>query len=120
MLPFPANDTCDIYRNGSSPPSAPAVAGVGIHVVPRFRNIKGSFAGLFHYTHVIYLPLGTDVRDSWNGAPGPAGDKLYIADKNSGFYVVVQLVARRRLGSGYDYLEAYCHTGSITYPTDEG
>jgi hypothetical protein len=46
---FTPNDTCDIYRGGNMPPSAPNVAGVKILVVPRFRNIRGDFAGLFKY-----------------------------------------------------------------------
>ena len=41
----------------------PAVAGVPVYIVPRFRNIKGT-SGPFQYTHIVYMPLGTDVRDA--------------------------------------------------------
>jgi hypothetical protein len=98
------NDTCDIYRSGVAPPSVPAVAGVRVFVVPRFRNIKANFNGLFTYTHILCMPLGTDVRDSYHGG---ASDALYLPNgPNWGIHLDVVFVCRRRAG-GRDYLEVY-------------
>ena len=95
------NDTCDMYRSGNAPPSAPAVAGVRVYVIPRFRNIKANFNGLFTYTHILCMPLGTDVRDSYHGG---ASDALYLPNGPSwGIHLDVVFVCRRR--GTLDYLE---------------
>ncbi|HEY7312056.1 MAG TPA: hypothetical protein VH643_22015 [Gemmataceae bacterium] len=101
------NDTCDIYRAGSSPPSPPAVGGVRVFVIPRFRNIKANFNGLFTYTHILCMPLGTDVRDNYGG--GAAADVLYLPNgPNWGVQLLVSFVCRRR-GDSLDYLEVYAN-----------
>jgi hypothetical protein len=117
------NDTCDVYRSGNSPPSPPDVAGVPVYVLPRFRNIKGNFNGLFDYTHVLYVPLGTDVRDGFSGSGAPTGaDTLYVpSGAAAGMELTVQFVCRRRLSGGLpDYLEVYAKATSWNYPTQEG
>jgi hypothetical protein len=118
-----SNDTCDIFRSGTGPPlDAPAVAGVPIYIVPRFRNLKGNFQGLFQYTHIVYMPLGTDVRDVFTGSNfiQSTGDILFIPDQqNPGFTLGVVFVCRRRIGA--DYLEVYCFAQSKGgYPQQEG
>jgi hypothetical protein len=118
-----ANDTCDIYHSGNNPPNAPDVSGVKIYVIPRFRNIKGDFNGLFSYTHILLMPLDTDVRDGFAGT-NPAGptDTLYLPNSSSpGMEMSVIFVCRRRMrGWAPDYLEVYCTTDSWVYPTQEG
>ncbi len=118
-----SNDTCDIFRAGTSPPHAqPAVAGVPVYIVPRFRNLKGNFQGLFQYTHIVYMPLGTDVRDAFTGLNfnQATGDILYVPNQqNPGFSLGVVFVCRRRIG--VDYLEVYCFAQSKGgYPQLEG
>jgi hypothetical protein len=116
---FTPNDTCDIYRAGNAPPAAPDVAGVKILVVPRFRNIRHNFSGLWRYTHAIYLPLSADVRDTWNGTGGAGGDDLYLPDKNGARWTV-QFVGRVRPGKGNaDFKVAYATLqGGNTAPTE--
>src|SRR5947209_16154191 len=101
-IPFPTNDTCDIYRFGHSPPSAPDVPGVAVHVIGRFRNIKANFLPQLAYDHILLMPLGTDVRDAWDGVNANNGDVLYLPNKNSGFTLQVNFVYRTRTaGLGY-------------------
>ena len=113
------NDTCDIYHSGNNPPSSPDVAGVKIYVIPRFRNIKSNFNGLFTYTHIILMPLGTDVRDNY---PTGTGDALYLpSGAQAGAQLDVVFVCRRRMSGGVpDYLEVYALATSWSYPTNEG
>jgi hypothetical protein len=114
----PHNDTCDIYRQGNSPPSTPDVAGVSVHIVPRFGNIKPTTA--FTYTHLFYLPLATDVRDDYPVTT--TGDALYVPDMNSNSFFVVAFVERIRLdlGGSRDYLRAYVNlSDSLVGPTEE-
>jgi hypothetical protein len=111
------NDTCDIDRAGG----AAGPRGVSCYVIPRWKNIKGNWGQLFSYTHAIYLPLGTDVRDSWTGANGSGGDTIYLPNKAGyGISMVVAFVARERVGGGNDYLVAYCQQNLVNYPTTEG
>jgi hypothetical protein len=118
-----SNDTCDIFRAGTAPPhSQPVVQGVPIYIVPRFRNLKGNFQGLFQYTHIVFMPLNTDVRDVFTGLnfTQATGDILYVPNQqNLGFSLGVVFVCRRRIGE--DYLEVYCYAQSKgDYPQVEG
>jgi hypothetical protein len=117
----PANDTCDIYHVGNSPPSAPDVAGVPIYLIPRFTNIKGSYGTLFTYTHIAYFPLTADIRDDYDAGTGGSNyDWFYIPDKN-GIIFTVQLVTRRRLAGAGDFKEVLCSRTAVPiYPTTEG
>jgi hypothetical protein len=120
--PLGYNDTCDIYHPPNTPPAGPDVAGVKCFIYPRFTNIHANFAGLFNYTHVLLMPLGTDVRDSY--PTGGSGDNLYIPQYQAGAgYITaqVQFVARKRVPGGNDYLEVYALMVVVgNYPTIEG
>ena len=100
---IPINTTFDIYRSGSSPPSAPSVAGVSGALTPAPRNLKT----LLVYTHWIDVPLATDVR---------AGDSLYVPDKN-GTKFAVQQYERIRFGGGNDYKRVYLLRQAVTWPS---
>lgn len=117
------NDTCDLYHANNSPPNAPDAAGVRIYVIPRFRNIKANFNGLFSYTHVLLVPLNTDVRDGFAGSnPSGIGDMLYLPSVAAiGMELSVVFVCRRRMqGGAGDYLEVYCKAEAWVYPGQEG
>ena len=118
-----SNDTCDIFRAGTAPPHyQPAVSSVPVFIVPCFRNLKGNFQGLFQYSHIVFMPLNTDVRDAFTGLnfQQAAGDILYIPNqRNPGFALGVIFVCRRRIGE--DYLEVYCFAEAKgDYPQLEG
>jgi hypothetical protein len=120
LSPFmpPPNTTCDIYRNANAPPNPPDVAGVKIHLVPRFRNIKTTAAG-FVYDHIVYLPLATDVRDDFPTSGN--GDGLYVPNQNGNVIYTVAFVERVRLdkAGNNDYLRAFAVINQVTWPTSD-
>ena len=85
--------TCDIYRSGNAPPSAPDVSGATIHLQGKFANTKVAPT----YTHRAYLPLATDLRDT---------DTLYVPNKNGTAFTVTKL-GRTRTPNGQDVRTAY-------------
>jgi hypothetical protein len=121
-LPVPANATCDIYRNAVDPTTAPpAVVQVPCQLIECFRNIKpdGSsadgIAGV--YTHMMYVPKDTDVRDSPLGSGN--GDVVYVPDRNGTSFNVLA-VARVNRGTALDMKVLYLRRNvSPNWPTDD-
>ncbi len=115
-----ANTTCDIYRAGSAPPSPPDVASVPIQLVANFAKFRMSIGqGLareFRFTHLAFVPAGTDVRDGFDsGTSDPLlADMLYVPDQ-SGTAFVVRFV--QRLGDGTRKL--YLDRTMPTWPSSE-
>jgi hypothetical protein len=104
------NTTCDVYRAGSTPPSSPAVSGVGILLTANFGEFRMQ-AGegldrLFRYTHLALFPAGTDVRDGFDrGASGAATcDTIYVPDQG-GTRFAVRFVVRLTDGTRKAYLD---------------
>src|SRR5271166_6520666 len=108
-LPMPANVTVNIYRtaNPSSPyPSgSPAVSGVPGYLQPAAQDGRFGSASYLKWTHVLYLPPGTDIRDAYNSQLDPArnnnnADTVILLDstvagRETAYYVViVEVVAR--------------------------
>ncbi len=111
-LPIPFTTTCDIYRVGTNPPAAPAVAGVKCHLEGRFRNIKTTTT----YTHVMYVPIDTDIRDGFGG--GTQNDSVYVPDKNGTQFKSV-FVERVRAGGGSECLRVYLARQVPNFPTNQ-
>ncbi len=100
------NTTCDIYRMGNSPPAAPDVAGVPIHLRPDFRAGMAAGAGddnKITWTHTAVFDLGVDIRDRFDGAPtfGGAGDEIFIPDQNGTRFLVMFLEKRGQAKLAY-------------------
>jgi hypothetical protein len=68
-VPVPTNTTIDIYRSGTAPPAAPAVAGVPCH-------LKADWCGgqehgdkdrptVNNYTHLALMDPSIDIRETW-------------------------------------------------------
>src|SRR5271154_5072144 len=129
-LPVPANVSVSIYRTSSA--SSPYSLGTpGPADVPRYLNAavaEGRFgsANWLRWTHVLFLPPGTDIRDAYNSQQDPSransnGDTVIvngIADSNkTAYYVVfVEVIAR---GSANAYLRAYLDRfAPNAWPTD--
>jgi len=118
-LPLPANATCDIYRAGRAPPSAPDVAGVSInfqHTVHHQKwkpNAAQQNAPIQVYEYIAIVPLNTDIRDNGNG--GASQDTIYVPNQNGTPFTVVWV---ERIGhpSG-DFLRAYLTRNTTTFPT---
>jgi hypothetical protein len=120
-LPIPANTTCDIYRNGHSPPAAPDVAGVAIALQHAAHNTKVNYkttpsVSLSEaYDYLAYVPKGTDIRDNANGTGN--GDTIYVPNQNGTPFLVVW-VERLTTMAG-DVLCAYFLRQAVpVYPTD--
>ncbi len=107
--PAPPNTTCDIYHNGGAPPDPPDVAGAAVFLQGQFRNIKPVAAGA--YTHVMHVPIGTDVRFT-------AGDAVYVPNQ-SGTKFSVAFVQRVRAGGGYDFKEVYLLRQAVNWPSND-
>jgi hypothetical protein len=126
-LPIPANTTCDIYRPGNSPPSAPDVAGVKCHLKPVHRGqltTNQSSGGGVYATHVLHVPAATDVRDGWQGGmpgagPGTNYDVLYIPNKNSAVKYYAAEVRRVGLGTPFDQKVVYLIRVVGSWPTND-
>jgi hypothetical protein len=118
-LPLGANVAVDIFRtaNPSSPyPSgSPALSGVSGYLRPAAANGRFGSALYLKWTHILYLPPGTDIRDAYNSQLDPGrnnnnADTVILHDSSIGgretaYYVVfVEVVAR---GSPRQYMRVY-------------
>ncbi len=92
-LPVPGNTTCDIYRNGVSPPAAPSVAGVPCQLVPDWRmgqELGGRQVNALTWTHILLVDGATDIRDAYTGQEtASVQDSVYIPDQAGTQYVVI-------------------------------
>ena len=92
-VPVPTNTTCDIYRNGVAPPTAPSVAGVPCLLKNDWRG--GQEAGdhqvnTLTWTHIMLVDAAVDIRDAYTGQETMATqDSVYIPDQNGRRYLVV-------------------------------
>src|SRR5438034_751114 len=90
-LPIQPNTTCDIYRAGTAPPAAPAVAGVACFLQPDWRGGQehGDRGTQLVWTHLLLVDAGVDIRDAYTGAMTRVNqDAVYIPDKNGTAFTV--------------------------------
>jgi len=130
-LPLAANVIVDIYRTADPgspyPGGSPAVSGVPGHLRPAATNGRFGSADWLKWTHLLYLPPGTDVRDAYNSQLDPARDDA-IADtvilhdstvggrKTAYYAVFVEVVAR---GTAVQHLRVYLDRFQPSdWPTD--
>jgi hypothetical protein len=130
-LPLSANVTVDIYRtaNPSSPypGGSPAVPGVKGYLKPAATNGRFGTASYLKWTHILFLPPGTDIRDAYNSQLDPGrnntiADTVILSDttvagRKTAYYVVfVEVVAR---GTSQQYVRAYLDRFlPSSWPTD--
>jgi hypothetical protein len=126
--PYPEHATCDIYRAGRAPPSNPDISGVPILLQPQFPAAHSSATvasqTAVRWTHVAYMPLGTDIRDGYQqtSAVGEEGasavqDAVYVPDKSGTKFLVV-FVARMGYGSASDLKQVYLQRLPPSWPTN--
>lgn len=130
-LPMPPNVTVDIYRtaNPSSPYTLGALCAADVKgfLKPVVSQGRYGSASWLNWTHVLYLPPGTDVRDAYNSQLDPArnntiADTIIVKDssnsaKKTAFYVVfVELKLR---GTPAAHLRVYLDRFQpYAWPTD--
>jgi hypothetical protein len=113
------NTTCDIYRAGTGPPSAPAVAGVPCYLAPKGASDRTTP----YYTHLLLVDPTIDLRDDLPGGSlvfGPASDRVFVPDQNGTEWRVL-LVRRVGLGTSADHKQALLMRvpgGAVPWPTD--
>ncbi|HYT92915.1 MAG TPA: hypothetical protein VEL76_29630 [Gemmataceae bacterium] len=116
------NTTCDVYRNGTAPPSAPAVAGVRGHLHADYwlRLQDGAGDGSsYQFTHILLVAADTDIRDgmitfSFNAAQN---DDVYIPDQNGTRFRVVAVEIHGR-GQPGAVRKVYLDRYAPTWPTN--
>lgn len=130
-LPTPANVTVDIYRTANLsnpyPGGSPAVSGVPGFLKPVVETGRSGTANWLHWTHILYLPPETDIRDAYNSQLDPARNNTLadtvilqdsaVAGRKTAYYVVfVEVVAR---GSPAQHLRVYLDRFAPNgWPTD--
>ena len=116
-LPMPANTTCDIYRSGNAPPSAPDVPGVKCFLMPYGQSSLTTP----NFTHILYVDATVDIRDNFIASTFSAGgsaDNLYIPNQNGTKFTVV-LVRRYGKGTTSDHKRVLLARQAPTWPTND-
>ena len=123
-IPTPPNTTCDIYRFGTAPPAAPAIAAVACYLRPDWRggqeqgDRSGGLAQLV-WTHLLLVDSSVDIRDAYIGGMGQTEqDTVYIPDQNGTAYKVtlIECVGRK---DAQDHLRVYLDRQTPTWPTNQ-
>ena len=119
-LPFPQNNTCDIYRTGIMPPAAPSVAGVACQLTASYERRteagEGDAAGI-RFSHTLLVEVSVDIRDAMNNfAAGGTADTIYVPDKNGTPFFVI-CVERLGRGTLQDRKRVYLDRSRPTWPT---
>jgi len=120
-VPFPPNNTCDIYRAGNAPPTAPDLAGVAIVLRPDW--LRGQEAGdrgdnTLCWTHVMLVDVSVDIRDFYGGdATGAPQDDVYIPDMN-GTRFKVSFSERIGVGTSHEHKRIYIDRKTPNWPTN--
>jgi hypothetical protein len=120
-LPIAANTTCDVYRAGTGPPAAPAVAAVACFLHADFRGGQegGDRGTMVTWTHVLLVDRAADVRDDYlgNSSYGGSPDTVYVPDQ-AGTPFRVTFVERVQVGSASEHKRVFLDRQQVTWPSD--
>src|SRR5215472_10576403 len=96
-IPTQPNTTCDVYRNGNTPPSTPDVASVSCFLRPDFARGRFIQASEVSWTHTVLVDVSVDVRDGYAGqSTETQQDSVYVPDKaGTKFNVIFCELAQR-------------------------
>lgn len=130
-LPVTVNVTVDIYRTADPsdpyPSGSPAASGVAGRLDPVLEEGRLGTANWLHWTHLLYLPPDTDIRDAYNSQLDPARDHSLadtvivndsaVSGRRTAYYVVfVEVVAR---GTPLQHLRVFLDRfAPNAWPTD--
>ena len=118
----PPNTTCDVYRVGVSPPTAPSVAGVSCSLTGIYPQglERGEGDPLdLKYTHRMLVDMSADIRDDYDaGTIGGNQDVVYVPDQTgTGFSVVFTEIVD--LGMPWQHKRVYLVRLGPSYPTNQ-
>lgn len=121
-LPVAPNLTCDIYRFGSGPPAAPAVAAVPCYLKSDWRG--GAEAGdrtnssVSSWTHILLVDVAVDIRDGYIGLQNQsAQDTVYIPDQNGTRFLVI-FIERVQRGTPDEHKRVFLDRQTPSWPTN--
>jgi hypothetical protein len=120
-IPIQPNTTCDVYRSGTAPPAAPAVAGVACYLQPDWPGGQehGDRGAQLAWTHVMLVDAGVDLRDAYTGAMTRVNqDTVYVPDKNGTAFTVV-FIERVHRNQATDHKRIYLDRQTPGWPTSE-
>src|SRR4051812_14027890 len=119
-LPVPANNTCDIYRNGNVPPADPDVPGVGVYIKsdwvggqePGDRRVNS-----LTWTHIMLVEFVVNIRDCYAGgeAANSLGDTVFVPDRN-GIALNVIFIERIGRGTAQEHKRVYLDRQLVQWP----
>ena len=121
-LPIAANTTCDIYRFGTSPPSAPSIAGVPCSLRSDWRG--GQEAGdrqisTAVWTHIMLVDAGVDLRDAYTGQMNmQQQDTVCIPDMTATQYGVV-FIEHVQAGGPNEHKRVYLDRKQPNWPSND-
>lgn len=123
-LPIQANTTCDVYRTGTAPPAAPAVAGVSCYLQPDCRagqdqGDRPMIPAALVWTHVLLVDTSVDLRDGYLGGLSFGNqDTVYVPNQNGTPFRVI-FIERVHRGRSEDHKRVYLDRQTPTWPTNE-
>src|SRR5688500_15173210 len=123
-LPIQANATCDVDRNGTMPPAAPAAARVSCCVQPYWRagqdeGDRPTVPAALVWTHVMLVDTSVARRDGYLGALAfGVQDTVYVPDQNGSPFRVI-FIERVHRGRSEDHKRVYLDRQTPTWPTNE-
>jgi hypothetical protein len=120
-LPAPPNTTCDIYRSGNAPPSAPDVAGQQINLAPIYLQglERGEGDSTFlKATHRILCDMAVDIRDGYDLGVIANADTVYVPHQSgTGFSVIFTEIVDLGMAAT-QHKRVYLARNLPTYPTN--
>ena len=123
-LPIQPNTTCDVYRTGTTPPAAPAVAGVPCYLQPDWRagqneGTRPLTPTALVWTHVMLVDTSVDLRDGYIGTLAwGAQDTIYVPNQNGTAFRVI-FIERVHSGRSEDHKRVYLDRQTPAWPTNE-
>jgi hypothetical protein len=121
-LPVSPNTTCDVYRTGNAPPSAPDITAVPCFLSCDWRG--GQEAGdrnsnSLTWTHILLVDGKSDLRDGYAGQSAfSPQDTIYVPDQTGTPFLVI-FIERLQPGTAYEHKRVFLDRQTPTWPTDE-
>ncbi|HZZ80414.1 MAG TPA: hypothetical protein VFE62_18065 [Gemmataceae bacterium] len=118
-IPTLPNATCDIYRDGNTPPASPDVASVACFLRPDFVRGRDRQASEVSWTHTMLVDVSVDIRDGYSGqSTGTTQDSVYVPDKTGTKFNVI-FCERALRGTPHEHLVVYLDRPQPTWPTSQ-
>jgi hypothetical protein len=117
QLPFTPNATCDVVHNNNTQISGIQCFLAGSY--ERHTRVGEKDPMSFRFTHILLVPLNTDIRDEYGAGVQPGGqDTVWIPQHNAaGTPFTVRFIENKALGTAWAHLKVYLDRGTPPWPT---